>query len=246
MVWGITNGAIGAIAAALALACTRSAPSTRECTGVAEYTLHVEIPVPTPVDILFVIDNSPGMAAEMANLRAHLDAFGDALLLDSNADIHVGVITTDVECNVPTKDCAGLTSDSCCAMNPIVCIDEDVDGDGITDVSNCDGGRLRAASTGRRIFSGPHREDWDAWKQEFDDLLGHIPMTGSRFASGLEAVRRAVGCATAIECDARDLAVADLNAGFIRARQIGPDLRNQPGRLQPRRPPGLREAGLPR
>ncbi|MBI5507483.1 MAG: hypothetical protein HY903_01900 [Deltaproteobacteria bacterium] len=201
---------------ALVLACSadRSFVAT-PCVGGTERTLHVDIPLPQPLDILFVVDNSAGMAGEIDELRARLDVFGYGAF-DRAVDVQVGVITTDVECNSPTKDCGGTTSESCCAANPDPCMDRDLDDDGVIDTSDCDGGRLRASGTGRRVFPVRGPADWDRWRGELDDLFARIPASGSAYPAGLEALRRAVGCSSGLDCDLADSAVGDLNGGFIR------------------------------
>ncbi len=189
------------------------------CRGSAQYTHRVEYPIPVPIDILFVIDNSDSMQDEIVALRSNVDLMVRELV-SADVDTRVGVITADVNCNLPTKTCSGGVPNSCCSANPDVCEDKDTDGDGKVDASNCDGGRLRASSSGRRVFSKPTRENQAQWAAEFDDLLGNLGNSGAGFGAGLEAMRRAVGCSLGADCDASDRAVAELNAGFVRPDAI--------------------------
>lgn len=48
-----------------------------------------------PADLVFVVDNSPSMSEEQARLATSLDLLLDQVL-PSHADLHVGVITTDM------------------------------------------------------------------------------------------------------------------------------------------------------
>ncbi len=171
-----------------------------------------------PADILLVVDNSGTMAEEIAELRANVGLFVDELAKGDN-DFQLGLITTDVECNIPTKDCvspAAFTSHSCCNLNPTVCQDLDTNGDTVIDSSNCDGGRLRQAPSGRRIFRRPAPEERDAWVADFDQILAGLGTAGSSYESGLEAVVRALRCAKNDGCAPTDAAVAALNQGFLR------------------------------
>lgn len=190
----------------------------------ARPTLRVEakkisevVAVAKPVDILFVVDNSGSMQNEINELRANVSLFIDALST-SDTDFQVGIVTTDIECNIPTKDCSasGLTSTACCNTNPSPCSDNDTNADGKVDISTCDGGRLRAATTNpaRRIFTRPSAAERTQWVADIQSILTEVGCNGSGFESGLEAARRAVACATGVGCD--DPAVAQLNDGFIR------------------------------
>ncbi len=48
------------------------------------------------VDILFVVDNSGGMAEEQASLTANFDRFINALEEDELPNLHIGVVSTDL------------------------------------------------------------------------------------------------------------------------------------------------------
>lgn len=185
-----------------------------------------------PTDILFVVDTSGTMEEERRLVRENIETFLTALL-DSATDFQIGLITTDVECNVPERNCDDfsdpvnkpLASESCCLRRAgIFCKDEDTDGDGRLDKTDCDAGRLRSATGTGRIFRPPGPlEDRAAWIASFaaavDSLdcdLSSTPIKpdGSGFEAGLEAAVRAVGCAAGQACP--DPRVAELNEGFVR------------------------------
>ncbi len=177
-----------------------------------------------PTDILFVIDNSGTMEDERRMVAENIGLFLDALTA-SATDFQVGLITTDVECNLPSYNCdAGGSSPSCCLLRgTVTCRDEDTDGDSVLDATDCDGGRLRSATGRDRIFRRPSEAGRDAWVADFQaaitaldcDVIAtpHKPQ-GSGFEGGLEAVVRSVGCSTGQDC--LEPEVAELNAGFIR------------------------------
>ncbi len=178
----------------------------------------------TPADILFVIDNSGSMGEEIQELQNNLELFLNALSVSDN-DFQVGIITTDMECNIPTNDCAELnptTSVACCqqlALNPSgLCEERDQDADGVFETSTCDGGRLRSAiPNGRRVFPRPSASERDAWLAEVNQAidLASNNLRGSTMEAGLAALNEAVACAVG-DPECSDSRVADLNQGFIR------------------------------
>lgn len=179
----------------------------------------------TPADILFVIDNSGSMGDEIAELQNNLDLFIDELSASDN-DFQVGIITTDMECNIPSNDCMSAsptTSFACCVQraenpNPNPCVELDQDGDGSVDSSTCDGGRLRSATAaGRRVFSRPAADERIAWASEVRQAIDEARnnLNGSTFEAGLSATVTAVACAVG-DPSCSDPAVSQLNTGFIR------------------------------
>jgi len=84
-------------AALLALAACTDSPQPG--LGGSTRTTKMEIPLsgPSPLDVLFVIDDSPAMAGKTERVAAHMDAFAAVMTsLVYAPDLHVGVITTDL------------------------------------------------------------------------------------------------------------------------------------------------------
>ncbi len=183
----------------------------------------------TPVDILFVIDNSPTMREETDELKNNVEAFVTKLA-NGGVDFHLGIVTPDVECNLPGRKCdgsAGSSSTSCCALKSgvPVCEDKDNNGDGTFETSDCEGGRLQGTSAnGRRVFTPPAAADRQQWVTEFVQAIDFAlhSLKGSAFESGLQAAALAVACATPDNPECTDEATGnakaarELNAGFIR------------------------------
>ncbi|HET6347205.1 MAG TPA: vWA domain-containing protein, partial [Myxococcota bacterium] len=170
----------------------------------------------TPTDVLFVVDNSGSMLNQRLELIDNVGRF-IAQMASSTNDFHVGVVTTDVECNIPERDCVTNTSSaSCCALTAgqTACVEQDLDGDGKVDWSNCDGGRLRAPK-GKPAYFGRPTADPNAWVDDFSNTIRDLGCQGSGFESGLEAARRAINCALDLP-DCPSPSIAQLNAGFIR------------------------------
>jgi hypothetical protein len=174
-----------------------------------------------PADILFVIDNSGSMLNQRRELIANMGAF-IAQMSQSNNDFHLGIVTTDVECNIPERDCSQTdshVSPACCRLVESgklpTCQDVDTDGDGHLDWSNCDGGRLRAPQGQLAYFTRP-QGDPNAWTAAVASTIEGLGCNGSGYESGLEAARRAVECALGTpQCPSA--AAAERNAGFLRA-----------------------------
>ncbi|MEM6531475.1 MAG: vWA domain-containing protein [Myxococcota bacterium] len=185
----------------------------------------------TPADILFIVDNSNSMGEEIQELQNNLDRFITELSASDN-EFQVGIITTDVECNVPTNDCLlpngsvnpdATTSTGCCfqrSLNPDTnpCTETDQDGDGAIDTSTCDGGRLRSATaSGRRVFTRPEESERAAWADEVSSAIEQARnnLRGSTYEAGLLAATTAVACSLG-DPSCPDPAVSQLNQGFIR------------------------------
>ncbi|MEZ0313949.1 MAG: vWA domain-containing protein [Myxococcota bacterium] len=152
-------------------------------------------------DILFVIDNSPSMAEERANLQQNIGRFIE-VLSRSVVDYQVGVITPDAD-RVPGSNC-----EPCC--------DLDTNGNGLPDFSGCDGGRLVAADGLRRVFPRPTSEDpvelqlkTEQFIQDFNDVVASLGKGGSPFERSFETMQ------TALSPDS-EVAVRALNFGFLR------------------------------
>lgn len=175
---------------------------------------------PVPVDILFVIDNSGSMNDEMELLRTNLEGFiGE--LTNSDNDFQLGIITTDMECNVPERDCAAdiTTSEACCTrveQDGIARCEIEKDSENNVTWTNCDGGMLRSTkSSGGAFFTRPTDE---ASRQkllaDMRDTIASLGCQGSGLEAGLEAMQRAVSCAEGTLCPYPD--IKSRNAGFIR------------------------------
>src|SRR5687767_7881149 len=53
-----------------------------------------------PTDVLLVVDNSGTMAEEREELKDNVEDFVTSLV-DNRVDFHLGIVSTDLECNVP-------------------------------------------------------------------------------------------------------------------------------------------------
>ena len=192
-------------------------------------TLTQDVRNPTPTDVLFVIDNSASMAEERAELQANVNNF-IAGLAASETDFHVGIITTDLECNVPERGApnsgpvAGF-SNACMRRRDAFalprCQELDTNQDGQIDYSNCDAGRLRGLAGKSAFFSRPAPGQAGAWATDFSAVIGNLGCAGSGYEAGLETARRAINCSvfghTPDEPEICPTAsIAQLNAGFIR------------------------------
>jgi hypothetical protein len=188
-----------------------------------------------PTDILLVIDSSGTMERKRELLVSNVALFAQGLI-DSASDFQVGVVTTDVDCNLPIpagQSCTSLgRSENCCSLHDVAaggvwCTESDTNGDGIIDTSSCDGGRLRSVDGVHRIFTKPAAADVAAWETELSGTIqklacnldsgsGPLAPPGSAYQSGLEAAYRAIACAVD-DPGCPDPAIHDLNQGFIRA-----------------------------
>jgi hypothetical protein len=188
----------------------------------------------TPTDILFIIDDSGSMLSKRTELSRNIGGFIDGMA-HSGVDYHVGLITTDVECNIPERNCPGdqvssnstsaTTSLSCCALAAAAqaprCSDYDLNGDFKVDYTTCNGGRLRAPRGLAATWLPPSPATASKWVDDFSATLMNLGCEGSGLESGLEAARRAVSCSVnGFNPNALDvcpsLAIAQLNAGFVR------------------------------
>ncbi len=183
----------------------------------------------TPVDILFVIDNSPTMREETDELKNNVERFVTSLATEG-VDFQIGIVTPDVECNLPTRLCtggAGSFSNSCCALKTglATCADLDNNGDSIFETSDCEAGRLQGSTAnGTRVFTPPSEADRPQWTAEFVQAIEFAlhGLKGSAFESGIQAAALAVACAVghpdcSNEATGNAGAALNLNNGFIRA-----------------------------
>ncbi len=192
------------LAAAAALATTAASctdePDGPAGPGVTSGVTRIERPVARnrEVDVLFVIDNSPGMASQRTKMLANYRRF--MATLESHVgglpDVHIGVVTTDLGTRAPGEigpgRSVGTGAGSCTA-------DGDrgelrrapaVDGNFISDV-------LRPNGTRARNYTGSLA---DAFTQ-----LADVGSAGCTYARPLEAARRALSGNPA-------------NGGFLRER----------------------------
>ncbi|HEU0037581.1 MAG TPA: hypothetical protein VFQ53_43520 [Kofleriaceae bacterium] len=150
--------------------------------SVESRVVHKEFPIAAPakLDLLFVVDNSPAIAAHRANLVDNAHRF--AAVLESFAgglpDVHIGVITTDVGTR-GADDPTSTASGDCTA-----------DGDA---------GRLRTLPeiTGRFLADFPNTTGNRV--RNYTGDLGNVlaslldaGATGCSFVRPLEAIRRAL------------------------------------------------------
>lgn len=184
-------------------------------------------------DILFVIDDSGSMLDARTELSNNIQTFIQTLA-GSSFDFHVGIVTTDVECNVPERNCdtsnGGQTSEACCGLVAAAanaghamaqCVERDLDGDGKVDWSTCDGGRLRAPKGKPPFWSPPAPQDANQWAADFSGMILNLGCQGSSLEAGLEAARRAINCSVfGFDPNRPDICpsanMAALNANFVR------------------------------
>ncbi|MBC7793542.1 MAG: VWA domain-containing protein, partial [Clostridia bacterium] len=179
----------------------------------------------TPVDVLFMIDNSPTMREETEALKNNIERFVTALA-DQQVDFQLGIVTPDVECNSPARVCSGPSAASyaCCGQGRTLCLEKDNNGDGVIETSDCELGRLQGASAGgTRIFTAPAEADKGSFVQDVIRAITFSShgLVGSSFESGLQAAALAVACsigdpACSDEATGNATAAKALNAGFIR------------------------------
>ena len=180
-----------------------------------------EVTQVVPADILFVIDNSGSMLNQRTELQNNMALFISQLAGSQN-NFHFGIVTTDVECNIPDRNCGtGKTSLSCCAIveagNLPLCQELDTNNDGTIDWSNCDAGRLRSLQGSPAYFSPPGSTaaEQATWAANVGQVISNLGCQGSGLESGLEAARRALNCAQGnSNCPSANM--AQLNAGFLR------------------------------
>lgn len=107
-----------AAAALLLAACNDHPLAPLDGTLVAGDRVEVTLPPRTPVDLLFVVDDSGSMAEEQANLARNFRVLSDALLtqLAGDADFRVAVTSTDLG----RRGAFVRSDDPACADVPLV------------------------------------------------------------------------------------------------------------------------------
>ncbi len=167
------------------VACTDPAPP--DGPGVTSGVTRIEVPIAinSNVDLLFVIDNSPGAAPHRAKLLASYRRYMEVLESRPGGltDVHIGVVTTDVG----TRGGYDLGAAPAIGTGPGSCTSEgdggelrraaSVDGNFISDLSRPDGTR-------ERNYTGSLA---DAFVQ-----LADAGSSGCTYARPLEATRRAL------------------------------------------------------
>jgi hypothetical protein len=149
------------------------------------------LPMQFPVDVLFVVENSPQMAAHRATLVANAQNFVAALDLFpfGRPDLHLGVITSDVGSRGGLDNTATAHGD--CSENG-------------------DAGIMKSTATGGNFWIDTRAADGNAITNYTGSLADQLAATiealptGCSFPRPLEAVRRAVANPS--------------NAGFVRDR----------------------------
>jgi hypothetical protein len=178
--------ALGALLGRAAGACTDG--TLRGGPGVTGGVTRIDIPmaVNSNIDVLFVIDDSPGMAPQRDKLLASYRRFMEVLALYPGGvpDLHIGVITADVG----TRGPADLDPGPTIGAGPGSCTSDGdrgelrraaaVTGSFISDLARPDGTRARN-------YTGSLA---DAFLQ-----LADVGAAGCTYPRPLEAVRRALG-----------------------------------------------------
>jgi hypothetical protein len=182
-----------------------------------------------PTDILLVVDTSGSMLEEHLLLKSNVASFVEELL-DNNVDFHLGIIAPDMECNIPERSCTapdgpdgntnpdaapgGVSSVSCCAINPPACVDTVA-----TKSTTCDGGRLRKASGGA-FFTRPGTSAAakSAWVADVVATLDLWQCKSSPYEAAFEAAVKAVACAIGhADCTGPSSSdILAINDGFVR------------------------------
>jgi hypothetical protein len=188
----VPGRSLGLAAATAALAATALASCTDEPEGpsgppVTGVVTRKELPVGVyrQLDLLFVIDNSPGMATQRTRLLADYRRFMEVLEAYSEGlpDVHIGVVTTDLGTRAPGEigpgRSVGTGPGSCTADGDRgeLCRAPAAGGNFISDVRLPDGTRSRS-------YTGTLA---DAFAQ-----LADVGSAGCAYARPLEAARRAL------------------------------------------------------
>jgi hypothetical protein len=170
-----------AIAGLLATACTDSPdpPSGPEVTSVSQL-IAVPLQRRFAVDVLFVVDTSPGFAphreALLANSRTFMTKLG--AFFGGLPDLHIGVVSADVGTRGPGGGPAPTIGD--CA------------GDGDAGVMHAPANVTGNVIEDRRTFDGARDRNYTGTLADtFADAVAALP-TGCSFPRPLEAMRRAL------------------------------------------------------
>jgi hypothetical protein len=178
-----------AAAAALATAAAACAdePDGPSGPAVTSSVTRLELPVTRnrELDLLFVIDNSPGMDSQRAKMLANYRRFMEALETYALGlpDLHIGVVTTDLGTRAPGEIGPGVSI----GTGPGSC---SADGDR--------GELRRAAAVGGNFisdilqFDGTRGRNYTGSLADAFAQLADVGSTGCTYARPLEAARRAL------------------------------------------------------
>lgn len=152
----------------LVVACTdepRSGP------GGTSRSVRVDIPLPgsNRIDILLVVDNSPGMSEQRDRVRAHAAGLAEVLgtLSGGMPDVHIGVVGTDVR--VPGDgNCEG------------------------TDALRIGGAAVTGAFVSDRPFAGQRQKNYSGELATVLSTMADLGSQGCAFPRPFEAAKRAL------------------------------------------------------
>ena len=167
------------------VACTDASPSGP---GGTSRTAKMEIPIggTNLLDVLFVIDDSPAMAAHPGRVAAHIDAFVDVMsaLPGGIPDLHVGVTTTDVG---SYGGDGGAPGDAIGALGQGGCLGSGVNGNLVTN---------GAPVTSRFLVDAPfeagRRTNYTGDLKTVLRQMANVGTGGCAYTRPLEATRRAL------------------------------------------------------
>lgn len=139
----------------------------------------------TPVDILFVVDNSGSMAEEQANLARNFDQFINELASSKGNDYHLAIVTTDVDFmgrNAPERSGQVVTTFSSVAPFTYLTRDERQCGN----ISNLIHGCFRGLEPTSRVITSAMTKELQIQTFKESVLVGTC---GSGNEQGLEGMR---------------------------------------------------------
>lgn len=168
---------------------------------VKEATIVRPAAVPTPADILFVVDNSGSMADEQENLARNFDAFIEQIA--GAGDYQIGVVTTDTTIGNPDEgEQAGLLISTFSTNPPNYLIS--LDNQSCTNAGIAHG-CFRGPDAATRIISSQRTPDAMQQIEAFRRNV-RVGSCGSGEEQGLRAMQLALGKTEAGGC----------NEGFLR------------------------------
>jgi hypothetical protein len=191
---GLGSGLLLALAIA---ACTDSEPPPSG-PAIASGVTHIEIPlaVNRQLDVLFVINSSPGIASQRAKLLDSYRRFMEALEFTRGGlpDLHIGVVTADVGTRGPADQGPGPTI----GTGPGSCTSDGDRGE-LRRVAAIDGNFISDIT----VADGVHERNYTGSLADAFQQLADVGDAGCTYVRPLEAARRA-------------LANNPANAGFLR------------------------------
>jgi len=192
---GLASGLLLALAAA---GCTDD-PEPPSGPTITSGVTHLEIPVVVnrQLDVLFVIDSSPGIAPQRAKLLDNYRRFMEVLELTQGGlpDLHIGVVTTDVGTRGPLDAGPGPTI----GTGPGSCTSDGDRGE-LRRVAAVDGNFISDIT----VADGVHERNYTGSLADAFQALAEVGAAGCTYVRPLEAARRAL--------DGSNPA----NAGFLR------------------------------